>query len=169
MSSPTPTPAISNFLDRAVKAVPAIRYALGIGGVIAVIAIVFSFGISAKVAIFGTIIMLVLMVVLVLFASLVRKPGASFSFPALVFTWFSLALFMASSFLLFTSAFWAAPIDLRDFINAPKKTHDATPLAPSRSYQGYTPPVNQPTQHEESKHAAVDREAYDNARVITPR
>ena len=61
MSSPTPTPAISNFLDRAVKAVPAIRYALGIGGVIAVIAIVFSFGINAKVAIFGTIIMLVLM------------------------------------------------------------------------------------------------------------
>ena len=162
MSGPTSAPAFSTFLDRAVKAVPAVRYALGVGGVVAVIAIVFSFGINAKVAIFGTIIMLVLMVVLVLFASLVRKPGASFSLPALIFTWFSLALFMASSFLLFTSAFWAAPIDLRTFISAPKQASDISPQGhPSQNNALPQTPVDPPAQHKQPKYAAVDQAAHD--------
>ncbi len=158
------TPTLSTFLDRAVKAVPSIRYALGIGGIIAVIAIVFSFGIDAKVAIFGTIIMLVLMVVLVIFASLVRKPGASFSLPALILTWFSLALFMAASLLLFTSAFWAAPLDLRTFISAPKQASDASlgkHPDQNKSLPQTMQTVDQSTQHEQVKHAGVDQEAYD--------
>lgn len=166
MSGPTPNPVISTFLDRAVKAVPAIKYALGIGGVVAVIAIVFSFGINAKVAIFGTIIMLVLMVVLVLFASLVRKPGASFSLPALIFTWFSLSLFMASSLLLFTSAFWATPIDLRTSISAPKQTSGTNPNAQGSSTQNNLVPqpnvtFDPPKQHEHPKYAAADQPARE--------
>jgi hypothetical protein len=152
-------------LDRAVKAVPAVRYALGIGGVTAVIAIVFSFGINAKVAIFGTVIMLILMVVLVLFASLVRKRGANFSLPALIFTWFSLSLFMATSLLLFTSAFWAEPLDLRTFISAPKPISETSSASQEHPDQNNPvpqtmSPADQRTQHEQAKHAAVDQEAH---------
>jgi hypothetical protein len=155
-----PTP--HSFLNQAIRAVPAVKYALGIGGIVAVIAIVFSFGVSPKAAIFGTIIMLVLMVVLVLFASLVGKPGTPVSLPALVFTWFSLLLFMATSVLLFTSTFWAKPLDLKTFISSSKpglQTSSPTHPEQNNPVQQNMPPVDQRTQHEQVTSSPLDHEA----------
>jgi hypothetical protein len=153
----------TSILKQAIKAVPAVKYALGIGGIVAVIAIVFSFGISPRVAIFGTVIMLILMVVLLLFASLVRKSGTHVSLPALVFTWFSLLLFMATSVLLFTSAFWAKPLDLKTFISSSKpgsETSSRTQPEQNNPVQQNTSPVDQPTKHEQVTSSPLDQEAH---------
>lgn len=106
-----PTPP--SILKQAIKAVPAVKYALGIAGIIAVIAIVAAFGIDFRVALFGAVGMFVLMTMLVIFASLARQKGSQFRLPALVFTWFSLLSVMALAIVLFTSVFWGRPVDLR--------------------------------------------------------
>src|SRR5580658_6581886 len=82
-------------LKSAIKAVPAVKYALGIGGIVAVVAIVKSFGLGFKVAAFGTIVMIVLMSILLLFATAAGQKSSHPQVPALVFTWFCLMLFMA--------------------------------------------------------------------------
>jgi hypothetical protein len=57
--------SLLSVLRQAVKAVPAVRYALGIAGIFAVIAIVQGFRIDLRIAVFGAIIMLVLMTLLI--------------------------------------------------------------------------------------------------------
>jgi energy-coupling factor transporter transmembrane protein EcfT len=153
----------TSILKQAIKAVPAVKYALGVGGIVAVIAIVSSFGISANAAIFGTIIMLVLMVVLVVFASLVRKQGTPGSLPALVFTWFSLLLFMATAVLLFTSAFWAKPLDLKTFTSS-SKPNPETSSPSQKSGDEPSPPQQKKSperaEHEQVTSSPVDQEAH---------
>jgi hypothetical protein len=105
-----------SILKQAIKAVPAVKYALGVAGIIAVIAIVRGFGIDFRVALFGAIVMFVLMTMLVIFASLARQKGSQFRLPALIFTWFSLICVMAVSVTLFTSVFWGRPVDLRSLL-----------------------------------------------------
>jgi hypothetical protein len=100
-------------ITEAIRAVPAVKYALGIGGVIGVIAIVKSFGIDYRVAVFGVVIMLVLMTVLVIFAKLTAKRESVFHWPAIIFTWFALILIIATAIALFTSVFWGRPLELR--------------------------------------------------------
>jgi hypothetical protein len=56
-------------LKRPTKAVPAVKYALGIAGIVAAIAIVAGFRINFRIAVFGTVIMFVLMTVLVVFCA----------------------------------------------------------------------------------------------------
>lgn len=104
------------FLREAVIAVPAVKYALGIGGVVAAIAIVFSFKIDPRIAFVGTLVMLVLMGVLVIFARMTALSGVRLHLPALVFTWFVLLLFIATSVSLFSSVFFQRPLDLRHWI-----------------------------------------------------
>jgi hypothetical protein len=102
-----------SFLKRAIKAVPAVKYALGVGGIIAVIAIVSSFHIGFAAALFGTVVMLALMTVLVVFASLAGQKSSSFRAPALVLTWFSLVLFMVTASTLFFAVFWGNVDEIR--------------------------------------------------------
>ena len=116
-------------LRESIKAVPAVKYALGIAGIAAAIAIIKSFGFEDyRVAVFGTIIMLLLMVVLVVFARLSTLAGSDFRLPALVFTWFSLLLVIATSVTLFTSVFFAKPVDLQEWLTSRsmKQTTPAT-------------------------------------------
>lgn len=140
-----PNPKPHGFLQEAIKAVPAVRYALGIGGIIAVIAIVSSFGIGFRVALFGTVVMLVLMTVLVIFAKLAGQASSSFQAPALVFTWFSLILFMAVSVVLFTSVFWGIPVDLRNLLGV--SVPETKPvMLPASGPMNETPPKTSGTQ-----------------------
>ncbi len=112
------------FLREAIKAVPAVKYALGVGGIVGAIAIVYSFRIDPRVAVIGTVAMLVLMGTLVIFARMASLASAQMFLPALVFTWFVLLLFMALSLSLFTSVFYQKPLDLAYWltgnINIPK-------------------------------------------------
>jgi hypothetical protein len=105
-----------SFLRQAIKAVPAVKYALGVGGIIAVIAIIYSFKIDIRVAFVGAIGMLLLMVMLVIFARVSALRGSALRVPAMAFTWFTLVLFMATAVLLFTSIFFQRPIDLTFWI-----------------------------------------------------
>jgi hypothetical protein len=103
-------------LKDAIKAVPAVRYALGISGILAVVAISFSFRLDPRIAVFGALIMLILMTALVIFARLTVLPESSISRPAIVFTWFALLLVMATAVALFASVFFRTPVDLQYWI-----------------------------------------------------
>ena len=105
----------------AIRAVPAVKYALGVAGLLSVVAITKAFGLNAPTAVAGTIITLVLMVALLVFARLTANPRGYFKWPALIFMWASLVLVLATASLLFLSAFFRWPIDI---------FHDTTP-APS--------------------------------------
>jgi hypothetical protein len=113
-----------SFLREAIRAVPVVKWALGVGGIIAVIAIVHSFQIDARVAVIGTIIMLVFMSVLVVFARVSALANGAMVPPALIFTWFTLLVFMAMTVSLFTSVFFQIPIDLKFWL-APASTAGA--------------------------------------------
>ena len=103
----------STLLQEAIRAVPAVKYALGVAGIVAVLAIVRAFDLDPAFAIGGTVVVLALMVVLLIFARLSGKASQHFVLPALFLMWGSLALVLASAGLLFTSAFFGRPIDLR--------------------------------------------------------
>jgi hypothetical protein len=102
-------PSPAQFLREATRAVPAVKYAVGIGGVIAVLAIVRSFSISPTLAVLGAIVMLFLMGVLVVFARMSALGKTHMLLPALVFAWFVLILFMLTSLALFGSVFLGSP------------------------------------------------------------
>ena len=101
----------------AIKAVPAVRYALGIGGIAALVALIGGLGVDYRVALFGTLITLGLSFVLVLFARMSEFAGAAFYLPIMVATWSFLVLTIASSVGLATSFFFQWPLDFREIVN----------------------------------------------------
>lgn len=98
-------------LRESIKAIPAVKYALGIAGIVSVIAIVKSFNIDFRVAVVGTIVMLLFMVLLVIFAKVAKLASPDFRLPALVFTWFALFFLIAIAVLMFCSAFFNWPVN----------------------------------------------------------
>lgn len=106
----------ASILGKAIKAVPAVKYALGVAGIAAVIAIIVgAWKIDYRVAIVGVIIMLIFMVILRIFA-VVTTTGAAL--PATVFLWFCLVIFIAAVTCLFTSVFWDYPVPLKSRVFA---------------------------------------------------
>jgi len=97
-------------LQSAIAAVPAVKYALGVAGIAAVVAIVVGFKVNLQVAVFGTLIVLGLMFVLVVFSSLTKQDDAAFASPATVLVWFYTVAVMASTILFITAYFWSWPI-----------------------------------------------------------
>jgi hypothetical protein len=104
-------------LSKAIEAVPAIRYALGLAGVAAAVAIILGFISSIKIAFFGIVFTVALMVVLVVFSHIVQDlPGKRWM--AALLSWVIILLFSAVLIVTFTSfafgiperlvAFWAA-------------------------------------------------------------
>jgi PDZ domain len=104
----------STVLNKAIKAVPAVKYALGVAGIVAAVAIVGLLGISYAAAGIGVVVMFVLMTTLVVFARITTVPTAALRIPALVFTWFALLLTMATACLLFSSVFFKKPVDVKE-------------------------------------------------------
>jgi len=108
-------------LKDAIKAVPAVRFALGVAGIAAVVAIVLGLKLSPQVAVFGTLIVLGLMFVLVLFSQYAGTAGNNVGFgPITVLVWFyTIALVVVTS--LFISSY---------FIHVPSfPFHDPPPPA----------------------------------------
>jgi hypothetical protein len=112
-------------LREAIKAVPAVKFALGIAGILAVLAIARGFSLSYRVAVFGTVLMLVLMTVLVVFARLSTAGPSFFYGPAVVLTWFSVTVVIATAGFLFSSIFFQRPVDLRRWLD-PSLQSDVT-------------------------------------------
>jgi len=62
------------------------------------------------------------------------QPGKTYRPAGIVLTWFTLLLFMATAFLLFTSVFWAEPLDLKRFVTPPPaKQAEQVPPMPENS------------------------------------
>lgn len=110
-------------VQKAIRAVPAVRFALGIAGIVAAIAIVKGFGLGLRVAGFGTVVMLVLMTTLVIFARLTTASVGMFQVPILIFTWSALFMTLATAFLLFTSIFFCWPVDLQYWLTGQPCKH----------------------------------------------
>ena len=93
-------------LKDAQEAVPAVRYAAGGAGVAAVVAIVAGFQLDARIAVFGTVIVLGLMFVLVVFSALVVNAAARYvPLMAGFASWSFLLLTIGASLLLIVSYF----------------------------------------------------------------
>ncbi|HYH79327.1 MAG TPA: hypothetical protein VEX86_06010 [Longimicrobium sp.] len=101
------------------KAVPAVRYAAGVAGIAAVVAIVAGFRLDPRIAVFGTIIVLGLMFVLVVFSALVAHAGPALVNLALVAAWCFLLLTVATSAMLMTSYFFAWPKSIGSYLPPP--------------------------------------------------
>ena len=112
-------------LNSAVKAVPAVRYALGVAGLVAVIVIVRGFHIGFGIAALGAIVLLVLMTALVIFARLSSVASTHFRLPALIFTWFCLLLTMASAGMLFSHVCFGVPRNLSLWQGGEKESLDS--------------------------------------------
>lgn len=131
-------------LREAIRAVPAVKYALGIAGIVSAIAIVTgAFRIDPRIAVFGTVIMFVLMTVLVLFARLSTTSHHALGIAVIVLVWFSLLLTMFTATGLFTSVFFHWPLDLATWLlstSTRSENHNPTPNPPP--YDGPVVPVN---------------------------
>jgi hypothetical protein len=96
----------------ALKAFPPLKYALAVLGIVSAIAIIKSFGIDFRCAAYGTVVMMVLMVGLLVFAALTKVKNPQVQNAAVVMMWSLLMLTILSATLLFTSAFfdWPKPL-----------------------------------------------------------
>src|SRR5215469_2083257 len=101
-------PSPWSILKHVIQAVPAVKYGLAFAGIVSVIAIIKGLILGFQVAVFGTVGMLVLMTVLVIFARL--SVFTSTSKVAVASLYFSLLLTVATAILLFTSVFVAWPV-----------------------------------------------------------
>ena len=101
-------------IRESIKSVPAVKYALGIAGIISVIALIKAIGVDKKVAVFGTVVMIMLMILLLVFSKLTVTGNKYFLYPSLVLLWTTIILTLGVAVLLFTSMFFATPLNFKD-------------------------------------------------------
>lgn len=125
-------------LQAAITAVPAVKYALGIAGIGAVVAIIAGFQTDPRIAVFGIIIVIGLMFVLLVFARLTELAPKQLVTPALVATWSFLLLTIGVTVLLVAGYFFAWPRPLGIVVQTalpqtepePTVTIEGAPTAP---------------------------------------
>lgn len=111
-----PPPGAFGFLREAIREVPAVKYALGVGGVLSVISIVAGFGVGYRVAVIGFPIALMFMILLLIFAKLANHSPELFITPFLVLTWFSVFAMVVTVTFIITSVFFKWPLDLHKWL-----------------------------------------------------
>lgn len=114
-------------LRSAIKAVPALKYALGVAGIAAVVAIVLGFKLKPEVAVFGTLIVLGLMFVLVVFVRYANANNRAFATPAIVLVWFYTLAVVGGTSLFLTHY----------FLNWPSLGTDPLPSGNVTLYDGF--------------------------------
>jgi hypothetical protein len=102
-------PGAFGLLTAAIRAVPAVKFALGVAGVAAALALATSFFGSAIAALVGSVAMVLLMTLLVIFAAISQLGPELARAPALLLTWFVLILTCFSSGLTISSIFFDWP------------------------------------------------------------
>jgi len=99
-------------LKNAVAAVPAVKYALGVAGIAAAVAIVLGLKLNPQVAVFGTLIVLGLMFILLIFARFSgQKENPEILQPAKVLVWFYTVIIMVVTCLFISSYFLRWPLN----------------------------------------------------------
>ncbi|HWZ43617.1 MAG TPA: hypothetical protein VNW97_09070 [Candidatus Saccharimonadales bacterium] len=99
----------ARLLRAAIDGVPAVKYALGIAGVISALAIVKGFFASTGSALLAAAAMLILMSMLLVFAAASKLGPTSLRLPALIFTWATMIFFVTAASLTLTSVFFSWP------------------------------------------------------------
>jgi hypothetical protein len=128
--------APGKILAAAIREAPFMRYALAVAGLASVVAIALSFGLSPRVALLGSLVVLALMVVLVVFAKLVDLSGVDVHTPAIVLMWSFLSLLILWSALLTSSVFAGWPLPLKAFlVGGVSQNNEIRPPATSSSVE----------------------------------
>lgn len=106
-----------DLLEKAIKATPAVRYAMGVVGLAAAAALVFAFFKSPADAVAGLALIVSFMVVLAIFTVLSKVALREFRVLAIVLAWVVLLLFLISLTLMMTSIFFMWPRTFEDLMN----------------------------------------------------
>jgi hypothetical protein len=102
-------------LKEAIKAVPAVKYALGVAGVMAALALGTALFKTPQAALLGAVPMILLMVLLLVFAAGARLRGA-LRLPALFLTWAVLVLFVGAASLTVSAVFFSKPRPFQELV-----------------------------------------------------
>lgn len=116
-TGPSRHPGPFGLLTAAIRAVPAVKWALGVAGVAAALALSTSFFGSVSAALLGSLAMIGLMTLLVIFAAMSRL-GPLVKPPALVLTWTVLILTSLSSVLTFSCIFFEWPKKFSELVTS---------------------------------------------------
>lgn len=103
----------ASLVKTALKSTPAFKYAVAAAAIAALVATIAQFGVSIASLMFGTIALLVVMVIFLLFSQAVAVRGEPVPLPSRVMIWSFLAAGILASTFSFTSAFFNWPIPLR--------------------------------------------------------
>lgn len=122
-------PSQLNLLREAIKAIPAVKYALGVAGVAATVALIAGFKIDYRVAVFGTIIMFALMFVLVIFSWFSKHAGHGARPLAFTLAWLFVVLIGITSTLLVSSFFFQWPRPLENYVARDLATPSSSPAS----------------------------------------
>jgi len=128
-------------LKDATKAVPSMKYALAVLGLVAVVAIVALWRVKYEVAIFGAVIILGLMVPVLVFAKLTKVAPKYFLAPARVFMWAFVLLTIVAGTCLFTAAAFKQPSALHELIFARSDRPVPVPVPVPREQTNSPPPA----------------------------
>lgn len=134
-------PNLLNIIRESVRNVPALKYAFGVLGLLAVVAAVPAMQLDYRIALVGTIVVVLLAALVLVFSKLSVLDRGHFRLPALVLVWFTIILTMAVPTLLITSVFFKQPVDLSKLLtngNGPDPT-----LPPDRKKPEIAPPIRQ--------------------------
>ncbi len=131
------------FIGEAVRAVPAVKYAVGVGGVLAVVALIFTWmKFEPRIALISGVVMFLLMGLLVVFARVAALPHSILTAPAVVFTWFILLMFMLFVVAMFLSVFIGWPLRLQCWmtgVDCRAEAQQTVQAPPSKSEKEHAP------------------------------
>lgn len=119
-----------SILKDSIKAVPAVRYAYGVLGIVCVAAIIGQFHLNILFAALCVFIILGLMFGLLLFSYAVKQPHTLFKIPALVMIWIIVCAFIMMLYLIVSCVFWKYPLDyptlVAQFSTNPNAAYEST-------------------------------------------
>ncbi|HWY52036.1 MAG TPA: hypothetical protein VNW72_11195 [Chthoniobacterales bacterium] len=98
------------------KAHPAFRYAIAAAGIVSLVFVISRWGATGTTLIFGTILLVALMVVFLVFSVAAKASTQALSRPAMVLVWTVILLVSTVLVFLVSSAFFNEPLQLRDVI-----------------------------------------------------
>ena len=128
-------------LREATRAVPAVRYALGLAGIMAALALGTALLRTPRAAVMGSLVMLALMVLLLVFAKAAAMSAGLVRGPALVMTWGIVTLFILASTLTVTSVFFDRPKPFSDLVAELDGSSTPAPLLPRAATAASSPGV----------------------------
>jgi hypothetical protein len=126
-------------LRTAIKAVPAMKYAVAVAGMGSVVAIVLGFRLKPEVAVFGILVVIGLMFAVAIFSSYVGEKTPATIGPATLLVWFYTLAIMVSTTLFMTSYFahWPLTFKQADLLPGP------VPVTMTVMYRDTTTPAAQ--------------------------